>query len=63
MPNKTLEIGQTVRREVLGSHYVDHRAATAWPFTKPHPDLLTEYMSLIPMPCFFRHSLRGVVSP
>jgi 4-carboxymuconolactone decarboxylase len=38
-----LKSGQRLRREVLGSDYVDRKAATAWGFAKPLSDLVTEF--------------------
>jgi 4-carboxymuconolactone decarboxylase len=38
-----LEIGKALRRELLGSDYVDRTAATAWSFAEPFSDLMSEF--------------------
>jgi len=43
--NKELyEIGQRVRREVLGDKYVDNAAKTTTDFNQPFQELVTEYV-------------------
>jgi 4-carboxymuconolactone decarboxylase len=42
--NGRLEVGRAIRREVLGSEYVDRGATAAWPFAQPYLDLVTEYV-------------------
>lgn len=41
--NDRLAAGQAIRREILGSDYVDRRAATVWSFAEPFANLMTEY--------------------
>lgn len=41
--NDRLVAGQAIRREILGSDYVDRRAATVWSFAEPFAELMTEY--------------------
>ena len=43
MDKERFEKGLKVRREVLGSEYVDKSIASATPFTKPLQELVTEY--------------------
>jgi 4-carboxymuconolactone decarboxylase len=38
-----LEAGKALRRELLGSDYVERTAATAWSFAEPFADLMSEY--------------------
>jgi 4-carboxymuconolactone decarboxylase len=38
-----LEAGKALRRELLGSDYVDRTAATAWSFAEPFADFMSEY--------------------
>src|SRR5688572_23638821 len=42
-PSNKLETGRAIRREVLGSDYVDKASATSWPFAKPYADLVSEF--------------------
>ena len=44
MSSEDFKVGDAIRREVLGSDYVDRKAATTWSFAKPHQELLTEYI-------------------
>lgn len=37
------DVGARVRREVLGSDYVDRTATTTWAFAEPFAELMTEY--------------------
>lgn len=43
MSNETFETGMRIRKEVLGSEFVERSFAAADEFNRPHQELVTEY--------------------